>query len=166
VKTRPVRKPIREPDLIRALGGVAPRPVEAPASAPRNEPAPATPSRADEEPALDPARISEYRRYEDEHAGFLAEVVRAFLDDLSVRLPKLEAAVGAGDAVVVREQTHTIRGAALQLGAVPLARAAEPLEEDARTGDLSRARAHLERIVGQADRLSAAWALLEAEPVP
>ena len=75
----------------------------------------------------------------DGDADFLDELLKTFLDNAPQRVAALEQAIASGSVPEVRLITHTIRGAAANLGASRLQAAADELERAAEAGDLSGA---------------------------
>ena len=69
------------------------------------------------------------------------EVRNAFLAEVPPRLDVLTRALAAEDAPAVRLVAHSIKGAAMDLGAKRLAGAAAAVEHAAQAGDFAAARA-------------------------
>jgi CheY-like chemotaxis protein/HPt (histidine-containing phosphotransfer) domain-containing protein len=85
-------------------------------------------------------------------------LVSLFLTRVPENLDELGAAVAAGDARVVRERAHKLKGSALALGADAMAHEAEALQVRAENKDLdgaeesvARLRTHFERVVALLD---------------
>jgi two-component system sensor histidine kinase/response regulator len=68
-----------------------------------------------------------------------AEIVAGFLVDLPVQLSGLRVAVAAGDAGLVRQRVHALKGASASVGAEALRQLAAGLEQSAAAGDLDGA---------------------------
>jgi HPt (histidine-containing phosphotransfer) domain-containing protein len=98
-------------------------------------------------PPLDPDRLAEYLRLEESMPGLLEELVAVFLRDAPNRITALEVAVATGDIKGARDAAHALKGAALQLGAMPLGRAAAEMEREANAGSLEKGPVLLQRIV-------------------
>ncbi|MFZ4408113.1 MAG: Hpt domain-containing protein [Paracraurococcus sp.] len=62
-------------------------------------------------------------------------------EEVRTRLPRLQAAIAAGDAQAVRMEAHAIRGVAASFGLEPLAAALLTVETAARAGDMAAAAA-------------------------
>jgi len=62
------------------------------------------------------------------------EILALFQQDTAERLRGLNLAVSNGDRVALRKQAHTLKGAALQVGAVALSRIFVELEKHAEDG--------------------------------
>lgn len=86
---------------------------------------------------------------------FIAELLHTFADDTSVRLRALRAALAHKDRARLRDEFHSIKGAASQLGVQPLAHTCQcgemfaqdapfPVLEDL----IGRVRAQLDETVG------------------
>ena len=93
---------------------------------------------SDTVPTIDRAVLDELR-LSGEPAGeeFLAEVVGDFVLDTERRLPELRRALLAGDAGVVGQVAHTLKGSSSQLGGQRFSRACAQLEDRAGSGALS-----------------------------
>ncbi|MFI5210712.1 MAG: ATP-binding protein, partial [Gemmatimonadales bacterium] len=100
-------------------------------------------------PPLDPEKLIEYLRMEAAMPGLLAEMVTVFLRDAPGRITALELALTTGNVELARNAAHALKGAALQLGALPLGDAAGALERAARDGSLENGQLHLQRIVAE-----------------
>jgi histidine phosphotransfer protein HptB len=86
----------------------------------------------------------------------VAEILKDFRADGAVRVARLRNAVARGDPAAVREEAHSIKGSAAQMGAAELAAACQILESDARAGSLGDARAQLETIESLFDAVNRA----------
>jgi HPt (histidine-containing phosphotransfer) domain-containing protein len=58
----------------------------------------------------------------------VVEILTLFQDDSSVRLRELNDALAAGDRDAVRKQAHTLKGAALQIGAIAMSELCREME--------------------------------------
>ena len=65
-------------------------------------------------------------------AVLVEELIAIFQTDTASRLELLERAVGTADYTVVRQEAHTIKGSALQVGAVQVAEICRQLELESR----------------------------------
>ncbi|MDD2671926.1 MAG: Hpt domain-containing protein [Syntrophales bacterium] len=70
--------------------------------------------------------------------GEFLEVVDIFLDCSGEQLAELSAAFGRNDAGEVYAQSHSIKGAAVNLGLKKIAEIAENMEKCSRKGELSQ----------------------------
>jgi two-component system sensor histidine kinase/response regulator len=70
---------------------------------------------------------------------FLGSMLQEFLDSASGQLKTLEKAAKRGDAGLIEREAHSIKGAAGNLGAKPIADVSLKLELLGRKGDLSGA---------------------------
>ena len=61
-------------------------------------------------------------------AGMMAELLSLFIDDSTARLQTLASASFRQDFKVIRSQAHSLKGSALQMGAVGLASLCAALE--------------------------------------
>ena len=99
----------------------------------------------------------DYPRAVEEFEGdveLLDEVVRGFLENVGRQIPMMEQALNSGDAQVVTEQAHAIKGGAANLLADELARAAGDLERIGRRGELAEELADCQAAM---DRLGEAY---------
>ncbi|MFZ2853933.1 MAG: EAL domain-containing protein [Rhodocyclaceae bacterium] len=71
--------------------------------------------------------------------GAIGQAIRPFLEDMPVYLEELEAAAVAGEHDALRRAAHAVKGAAGNLGAVPLAALAKEIEALAEAGRADRA---------------------------
>jgi diguanylate cyclase (GGDEF)-like protein len=97
-------------------------------------PAPASvPAQDPERPAvrLDRAVL---RKLRDETGGAFDEIVEAFLEDTPAHLRSLEKAISLGDAELIEELAHCIKGGGRIIGAHRLATLAKQLENQGRAG--------------------------------
>jgi len=80
-------------------------------------------------------------------------IARSFLADIPNRLEALRGHLSSGDAKAVELQAHTIKGAASTVGDDVFARLALALERSGNAGDLVVARAGLEALISEFERL-------------
>jgi signal transduction histidine kinase/DNA-binding response OmpR family regulator len=92
------------------------------------------------------------------------EIVRVFVGELEQRLARLESAAAAADGQAVARQAHAIRGAAANVGAVPLSEAAAALEHEVGESGPAAARRRVAALQDLARRTIAALAELTAQP--
>jgi HPt (histidine-containing phosphotransfer) domain-containing protein len=78
-----------------------------------------------------PVRFEHLAAAADGELEFERELATLFIDDVSGHLADLDAAAQSGDTELVRLRAHSIKGASSPIGALPLSRAAEALEEAA-----------------------------------
>lgn len=86
--------------------------------------------------------------------ALVREVTDLYVEDGTRLLPRLEAAVRAGDLEVVRTLAHSLKGSSASIGAAGAATVFAEIERAAREGDaaplpeaLDRARAVFDRVV-------------------
>ena len=141
-----VSKPVDPAVLFDEIERIAPR------SGPRAARAAAATSRvaASDAPPID--RAAMLRRLGGDESLF-ADVARLFLEDTPARLDALDAALVAGDRVMLRAAAHAIKGAAGNLSAQNLLRAAADLERLAVSDALDGAGAHVARVKDEAQRV-------------
>jgi two-component system, sensor histidine kinase and response regulator len=77
----------------------------------------------------------------------LEELVRLFMEECPGNLNEIRHAVDTGDADVLLRLTHTIKGAAMNLGALKVSDAASALEDHTRGGDVANAAPLVENLV-------------------
>jgi HPt (histidine-containing phosphotransfer) domain-containing protein len=95
----------------------------------------------------------------------LAETItQAFLADMPAQIEKLAAAAG-NDARQSEQQAHRIRGAAANLGAVALERAAGAMEQAGKAGDASKLRDLMPHVTRQFEILRAALGKAPVGPI-
>ncbi|MBL8441572.1 MAG: response regulator, partial [Betaproteobacteria bacterium] len=83
---------------------------------------------------LDPAIFARLR---EALGAAMADAIRPFVEDMPVYVTRLERAIATGDAAVIRQTAHAIKGAAGNLGAVHLAAVAREMETHAEAGSLA-----------------------------
>jgi signal transduction histidine kinase/DNA-binding response OmpR family regulator len=119
---KPVRKDILVATLVRVLDNTAPAAEKAPAGRPY---APAPPATGD----LDADAIAEL---EDEiGTDGVQETLSVFLRETEARLGRLKALAGLADRATIRDEAHTLKGAAGTLGLARLSELARALEKGA-----------------------------------
>ncbi len=88
--------------------------------------------------------------------GFLANLIARFMQEVPERIAALRDAVTAADRDTTVKAAHALKGSAGALGARTLAAACRALEELGRTGPVSGATPHLERIETEFARVRSA----------
>ena len=90
---------------------------------------------------LDPAVVAELRRAQEDfgNPGFIGELVALFRTRTPEKLDRVRVALGAGDAVTVREVAHSLRSSCGMLGAMAMSGACARMEDAAARGDLAAA---------------------------
>ncbi|MCD6079389.1 MAG: multi-sensor hybrid histidine kinase, partial [Ramlibacter sp.] len=83
---------------------------------------------------LDPARLAEFREYDDEDLTMTREVLGLFLKDTPQRLQALDAAVASKDAEALATAAHALKGSAGNVGAMAIHEAASQLESLSKAG--------------------------------
>lgn len=86
---------------------------------------------------------------------FEAELMAAFLADTGAAIERLATALAAGDLPAGRREAHSIRGAAANVGALPLSAEAGRLEALLAGGESEGAGAVLDRVRGELTRVGA-----------
>lgn len=108
-------------------------------------------------PVLDPTVIESLRQLTPPgEPDVLNEVLGLFLSDVPVRIGRLREAWQSGDAVAVQRAAHSLKGSAGNIGATQLSAVCKELDEQGRSGDLSR-------LLPLVDSLDAEYRRVEAE---
>ncbi len=89
------------------------------------------------EPIIDQEAIENLRALSPEDDSFVREIIGVFLEDTPARIEELKRSHAAGDAATFSRAAHSIKGSSSNLGAARLRSAAERLEHDAKSHDLS-----------------------------
>jgi len=111
----------------------------------------ASPTAPDNEAPLDLARaLSEF----DDDRDFFLEVLDGFLANLVDQRAAIDKGLAAGDASVIEDTAHAIKGGAANLTAESLASSAYDLETLARSGGLAEAGTVLEQLDRQVEQLT------------
>ncbi|HUP79375.1 MAG TPA: Hpt domain-containing protein [Pirellula sp.] len=95
---------------------------------------------------MPPIDLSNALKATDGDLQLLQEVLEAFLDEYPTLLAQLEAALLAGNNVVVQRASHTIKGTLRLFGNVPSQAIAEILEQKGVSGSLENARESFESL--------------------
>jgi len=106
--------------------------------------------RADRAVPLDLGRLAEIAG-DDE--GFARELVTLFLEDAATHLNTLTAAIERGEAEVVGEIAHTLKGSASNVGAEPIRGLAYELEKHGRNRELAGVESLLAAMRGELERV-------------
>ncbi len=85
--------------------------------------------------------------------GFARELVTLFLEDAATHLDTLTVAIEQGEAEVVREIAHTLKGSASNVGAEPIRGLAYELEQRGRNRELGGVDALLASMRGELERV-------------
>jgi signal transduction histidine kinase/CheY-like chemotaxis protein/HPt (histidine-containing phosphotransfer) domain-containing protein len=93
-----------------------------------------------------------------------AEIVQVFLGELEQRLARLARAAAAGESEVLSRQAHAIKGAAANVGALPLSAAAAELERDPGGDDPAATSRRVAALDDLARRTMTALAALAPQP--
>jgi two-component system, sensor histidine kinase and response regulator len=146
--------------LPQAVGEPAPvLPAQGPAVAT------ADPAAADEAPAINPRAIDVLRELEEPGSNELVtHLLKSFIDSADTQWARIEAAVAADDAVILRQVSHTMKSSAANLGAEALAGCYREIETCARSGRLDAARGLLDSTRREQQRALRALHELQAEP--
>jgi HPt (histidine-containing phosphotransfer) domain-containing protein len=100
---------------------------------------------------LDLERLEE--AFEDDTTG-IADLLEMALGTGEKHRRALEEGIAAGDTEVVRRAAHSIKGSAGNIGAYEVMRLAAELDERARAGDLSDARARIDAIAAAYEQVA------------
>ncbi|MCK6503716.1 response regulator [Myxococcota bacterium] len=109
---------------------------------------------ADAPPAIDPDRLAQQTGGDDDLAR---DLLALMADELPQHRQRLAEA--GRDLAALGRAAHALRGAAGNVGALPVHRAATSLEQAARDLDAERARRELPGLLAEVDRLARALAL-------
>ena len=109
--------------------------------------------------SLDTSAVQALRESTGHDVAFVAELVRAFLDDSPAQLAALRTATASGSAADVRREAHTLKSNAATFGIVRLTQLCRDLENRASNGNLDGAE---ELVASISDGLAAAHPALEA----
>ena len=152
---RVITKPVRKKALVEAIRAGTGRAADAwaqtggaSASPRRSEGA-----KAPAAPSAEPVEVARLIREFDGDAELAVQMLHSFLETLSSQRGELRAALEAPDLDQARRCAHAIRGAATNLAADPLARAAGALEAAALAVDPAACRRHLPPLEQACDAL-------------
>jgi diguanylate cyclase (GGDEF)-like protein len=93
-----------------------------------------------------PLETAVLARLRDILGSSISEAIQPFLEDMPRYLKELESAIAAGEAGIIRQVAHVIKGAASNLGAVTLAGVARDMEQQAEAGALGESSEGLLRL--------------------
>ena len=86
------------------------------------------------------------RQWDELGAEAVLGLIDLFRTTTPPRLETLEAAMAAGDAAIVVDEAHALKGAAGVLGLMPLHRLLQDVEADAQAGDLDAVRLTMDTV--------------------
>jgi two-component system, sensor histidine kinase RpfC len=130
-----VGKPFEAAALLQVIDRLARRAGRGQQVRPRH----ATPGQASTIALIDHARMQEVERISRD-AAFLMQLLGGFRSDVESLLARLDSAIAAGQRVAMTDIAHTIRGAALGIGAQQLAAQCVGIEEAASGGHIGQLR--------------------------
>jgi HPt (histidine-containing phosphotransfer) domain-containing protein len=107
-----------------------------------------------ERPILDEVVIAGLESF---GGDMLAGLVPLYFDQAAGQLSQLGRAIARGEALVVRDTAHSLKGSSSTLGATRVARISSELEAVAKTGDLSTAGELLGSLRSRLDETSDAF---------
>jgi two-component system, sensor histidine kinase and response regulator len=88
----------------------------------------------------------------DETGELLTTLIRHYLDETPQRMAVMQAALTSGDATILAETAHALKGASANLGAIRMQALCGELQTSGRNSDLATASVLLMRLDGE-------WAL-------
>ncbi|MEQ9409525.1 MAG: response regulator [Fuerstiella sp.] len=136
-----VSKPIRKPQLLKALKALSPEPKPAaPAAA---SPTAASPGVPEHQSAACPVDWDAALETTDHDRSILLAIVEATVEEIPDVFDRLQQAVADQDVSAAERLAHTIKGAALSVAARPLVDIAAAIEQDAEQQDLKAAEQRL-----------------------
>jgi HPt (histidine-containing phosphotransfer) domain-containing protein len=98
--------------------------------------------------------------------SFLTETSDLFMTDAQAAVGQMQDAFSSGDLHALREASHRLKGAALNLGVTTVATPAQQVEERARRGEFAGAPAALATIESELLRVGAWFKQLASAPFP
>lgn len=110
------------------------------------------------------ARLREIGLLEDQ--SLLAETAELFLTDANTTLTLMKDAFAGGDAHALRESSHRLKGAALNLGFATIAEPARAIEERARRGEFAGTPESLNELELELARVGSWLRRLASAPLP
>jgi len=105
----------------------------------------------DRRPLTAPIKLDELRHRLGDDSELMTDIIAIFLEDCPKQLAGIKLAVASRDPAAIRSTAHSLKGAADNLSAGPLAECAKALERMAEGGAID------------ADAADATWALMQAE---
>jgi HPt (histidine-containing phosphotransfer) domain-containing protein len=94
-------------------------------------------------PSLDMNLINDLRELMEDEFNALVEI---YLNDSSVRIEQISAAVAAADGAEIRHTAHSLKGSSSNIGAAGLASLCQSLEEMGKNNQLDNSSAQLQLI--------------------
>jgi HPt (histidine-containing phosphotransfer) domain-containing protein len=94
-----------------------------------------------------PVDCSSALRWADGDRSLLAEITETFVEDCPQRVKELEVAVWEGNANLIRQVAHSLKGMVSCFGAHQAISLAQEMEHLGRSGQISEAAALLPRVV-------------------
>jgi PAS domain S-box-containing protein len=139
-----VSKPIRLPELVAAMEHASATAATAvpPAPASRVPPSAAVSGKLDLALALE--------RVEGDR-GLFEEIARLFAGECPGIMASIRQARSTGDYRLLQRMAHTLRGAALNVAAIPVSEAALALETQARSGEMGQADELIEQLANEVE---------------
>jgi HPt (histidine-containing phosphotransfer) domain-containing protein len=107
---------------------------------------------------LDPAALRDMLGMVGDDPEFVGEIVDTYLADAPTQLEGMRAALAAADMPALTRHAHTLKGNSRNVGATELARIAQQLEEQGRTGDADGAGSRIDAAADELVRVTAALA--------
>ncbi|MDF0667613.1 MAG: Hpt domain-containing protein [Nitrospira sp.] len=98
-------------------------------------------------PSTTPVDCSLALRWADGDRSLLAEITETFVEDCPQRMKELELAVWEGNANLIRQVSHSLKGMVSCFGAHQAKSLAQEMEHLGRSGEVSEAAALLPRVV-------------------
>ena len=93
---------------------------------------------------LDPSALADMLAMVGDDPEFVGDIVDTYLEDAPTQLSGMITALEAGDLATLGRLAHTLKGNSRNVGATSLAEIARVLEEQARQGDTTDARARID----------------------
>jgi two-component system sensor histidine kinase/response regulator len=146
-------KPVRSPDLIRALAKWTRRTKEEPTMEGTGSPRP-----PQSLPFPQPAQPLQLERLDEISGGdteFEKELLGEFLRTAPILVEDAAKAIAAKDTATAQRAAHTLKGSSGSIGAGPLAEASRFLEETCKEGRFEEATPRLDQIRAGLDDLAA-----------
>ncbi|MDM8551140.1 ATP-binding protein [Desulfobacterales bacterium HSG2] len=113
-----------------------------------------------EKKIFDKSRLSDWTEDDEE---LIKEILTEFLDDVRLRIAKLEQASEAGEAKTVRYEAHSVKGVSANVGAEILSDTAFELETAGKNGAVDKFPSLIEKLKQEFDKL---FLLLQPEINP
>jgi signal transduction histidine kinase/CheY-like chemotaxis protein/HPt (histidine-containing phosphotransfer) domain-containing protein len=148
-----ISKPIRVPELVRALSKCQPQSIQAerqppllPVIKPKETDTPSSGAIHDTpfDDTLEPTAVEDLLKMKDEEPDFLVSFIDVFFKDAPHLLSDMRSAVEQGDAAGLRLAAHSLKSNSAEFGAQTLSHLCRELEDMAKAGTINRA---LEKIM-------------------